>query len=74
MECNNEGVLRFDGMIVFDNDGIRWWTGVNDKGLKSFIERHINDDKIDVKTFKIYKNGEFIETIGDYINYNFPNQ
>ncbi len=67
MQCDFESVIRFDGIIVYDEEGVRWWMGVNETGLNSFIDSYLNSDKIDVRTFKIYKNREFIETVGEYI-------
>lgn len=64
-DCNIDGVFKFPGMIVFDGD-YRQWMGVNEKGLDDYIE-YTKDKDPGLMDFKIYKNGEFIETIGDYI-------
>ena len=64
--CDRQDVLRFDGMIVY-GEGIRYWMGTTEEGLNVFIDRYINRDNIDVRKFEIYRNGEFAETIGDYL-------
>ncbi len=65
-DCNVEGVYHFPGMIVFDGD-VPQWTGVDEAGLDAYIEKYRNRDK-GLMGYKIYKAGEFVETIGDYVS------
>lgn len=64
-DCNFDGVYRFPGMIVFDGD-VRQWMGMTEKGLDDYI-KYATDRGEDLTRYEIYRNGEFIETIGDYI-------
>lgn len=64
-DCNFDGVYRFSGMIVFDGD-VRQWMGMTEKGLDDYI-KYATDRGEDLTRYEIYRNGEFIETIGDYI-------
>jgi len=65
-DCNVEGLFKFPGMIVFDGD-IRQWMGTTEEGLDDYIARHIDGKETGLMDYKIYKNGEFIETIGGYL-------
>lgn len=64
-DCNFDGVYKFPGMIVFDGD-VRQWMGMTEKGLDDYIE-YATDRGENLTRYEIYQNGEFIETIGDYI-------
>lgn len=64
-DCNVDGVFKFPGMIVFDGD-VRQWMGMTYKGLDDYIDYTKGKDP-GLMEYKIYKNGEFIETIGDYV-------
>lgn len=64
-DCNVEGLFKFPGMIVFDGD-VRMWAGTTYDGLDRYIERHLGIDP-DLMGYRIYKDGELIETIGDYV-------
>lgn len=65
-DCDFDGVFKFPGMIVFDGD-VRQWMGTTEDGLDKYIERYKNHDEMDLMSFEIYKDGKFIETIGDYL-------
>lgn len=65
-DCNFDGAYKFPGMIVFDGD-VRQWMGITEDGLDDYIDRHMNGKEVGLMDYKIYKNGEFIETIGDYL-------
>lgn len=64
-DCNFDGVYKFPGMIVFDGD-VRQWMGVTEKGLDDYI-KYATGRGEDLNGYEIYQNGEFIETISDYI-------
>lgn len=66
-QCDMEFVIPFDGFVVCDKDDIRWWMGTTEDGLKIFINRYI-DKNVGLADFRIYKNGEYVETVAEYIN------
>lgn len=65
-DCNIDGVYRFSGMIVFDGD-VQQWMGTTEKGLDSYIKYCLDRNEKGLLDYQIYQNGEFIETIGDYL-------
>lgn len=65
-QCDLEFVIPFDGIIVYDKSDIRWWTGTTEDGLKIFIKKYL-ERNIGVEGFRIFRNGEYIETVKEYM-------
>ena len=65
-QCDLEFVIPFDGIIVYDKNDIRWWMGSNDEGLRVFINKY-KDKKVGLHEFRIFRNGEYVETVGEYM-------
>lgn len=63
--CERDDVIVFDGYVVYGNN-IPWWMGIDEAGLKSFIDDW-KDREADLMSFEIYKGGEFVGTVGEYI-------
>lgn len=64
-----ETVIPFDGIIVYDNDDVRWWMGTIEDGLKIFIATY-KEKGVAIEDFRIFRGEEFIETVGEYIERN----
>lgn len=65
-QCDLETVIPFDGTIVYDKNDIRWWMGSNDEGLRVFINKY-KDRDVNLEEFRIFRNGEYVETVGEYM-------
>ena len=65
-QCDLEFVIPFDGIIVYDKNDIRWWMGSNDEGLRVFINKY-KDKNVGLDEFRIFRNGEYVETVGEYM-------
>ena len=65
-QCDMEFVIPFDGFIVYDSNDVRWWMGTTDGGLRVFINKYI-DRNVGVEGFRIFKNGEYVETVAEYM-------
>ena len=64
-QCDIEEVIPFDGFIVYDEKDVRWWMGYTEEGLKDFISTY-KKKGIDIDSFRIFKEGKCIETVGEY--------
>lgn len=65
-QCDLEFVIPFDGIIVYDKNDIRWWMGTTEKGLRVFIDKYKNQN-IGLEEFRIFRDGEYIETVKEYM-------
>ena len=65
-QCDLEFVIPFDGIIVYDKNDIRWWMGTTEEGLRVFIDKYKNQN-IGLEEFRIFRDGEYIETVKEYM-------
>ena len=65
-QCDLEFVIPFDGIIVYDKSDIRWWMGTTEEGLRVFINKY-KDRDVGLEEFRIFRNGEYVETVGEYM-------
>lgn len=65
-QCDLEFVIPFDGIIVYDKNDIRWWMGMTEEGLRVFIDKYKNQN-IGLDEFRIFRDGEYIETVKEYM-------
>lgn len=68
-QCDIETVIPFDGIIVYDENDVRWWMGTNEDGLKIFITTYKERGNA-IEGFRIFKGKEFVETVGEYMERN----
>lgn len=65
-QCDMEFVIPFDGIVIYDKNDVRWWMGTTEEGMKVFINKYRNKN-VGLVEFRIFRNGEYIETVGEYM-------